>query len=282
MQKIYNMMSEAFDDRAPVALKSDEFQSYTFLQNKEGTLEISEALLDTAGYENVGTALEGRFGVIDVATDDWPFFYMPRRVYPYSYLGLVALLLVLTILLIRNFTGESPAYNQAMFFLLGAGFMLIETKAITELGLTFGNTWQIIGIVISGILVMAFLANAMVDRFTIRNLAIPFGLLFATIIVGYVVALYGGFPSTFLGRLGSVILLTSPIFFSGVVFSTALRTDSNISRIMAANLFGAMCGGLLEYNAMKFGFRSLYIFGLVLYALAALHYFTTRRNAKAG
>ena len=36
--------------------------------------------------------------------------------------------------------------------------MLLETKAITELGLTFGNTWQVVGISILGILVMAFLA----------------------------------------------------------------------------------------------------------------------------
>jgi hypothetical protein len=39
-----------------------------------------------------------------------------------------------------------------------------------------------------------------------------------------------------------------------------------------------MLGGFLEYNAMYFGFRSLYVFGLVLYALA---YLTTRRGTGA-
>ena len=41
--------------------------------------------------------------------------------------------------------------------------MLIETKGITEMGLTFGNTWQVIGIVIAGILTMAFLGNCAVQ-----------------------------------------------------------------------------------------------------------------------
>ena len=35
---------------------------------------------------------------------------------------------------------------------------------------------------------------------------------------------------------------------------------------MSANLFGAMCGGLLEYNAMYFGFQFLYWLAAALYA----------------
>ena len=37
---------------------------------------------------------------------------------------------------------------------------------------------------------------------------------------------------------------------------------------MAANLFGAMCGGLLEYNSMYFGFQFLYWLAAALYAAA--------------
>ena len=32
--------------------------------------------------------------------------------------------------------------------------MLIETKGITELGLVFGNTWSVMAVVVSGILLM--------------------------------------------------------------------------------------------------------------------------------
>jgi predicted MFS family arabinose efflux permease len=37
---------------------------------------------------------------------------------------------------------------------------------------------------------------------------------------------------------------------------------------MSANLFGAMCGGLLEYNSMYFGFQFLYFIAAGLYLLA--------------
>jgi predicted MFS family arabinose efflux permease len=37
---------------------------------------------------------------------------------------------------------------------------------------------------------------------------------------------------------------------------------------MSANLFGAMCGGLLEYNSMYFGFQFLYLMAAGLYLLA--------------
>jgi len=34
------------------------------------------------------------------------------------------------------------------------------------------------------------------------------------------------------------------------------------------NLFGAMCGGLLEYNSMYFGFAFLYLLAIGFYFLA--------------
>src|SRR5258707_15677909 len=40
----------------------------------------------------------------DVSTDDWPFLYMPRRVYPIYYLAMVALVLMLSILLVGAFS----------------------------------------------------------------------------------------------------------------------------------------------------------------------------------
>jgi hypothetical protein len=36
------------------------------------------------------------------------------------------------------------------------------------------------------------------------------------------------------------------------------------------NLLGAMCGGILEYNSMYFGFRFLYLLAIGLYAAALL------------
>jgi hypothetical protein len=52
------------------------------------------------------------------------------------------------------------------------------------------------------------------------------------------------------------------------VFSTLVARTGNVSAAMASNLLGAMCGGLLEYNSMYFGFRFLYWIAIGLYAVA--------------
>jgi hypothetical protein len=70
-------------------------------------------------------------------------------------------------------------------------------------------------------------------------------------------------------------LLTLPLFFSGLAFSSELDKARSVGVAMASNLLGAMLGGFLEYNSMYFGFRSLYVLALVLYAIAFL---TTLRN----
>lgn len=148
--------------------------------------------------------------------------------------------------------------------------MLIETKAITELGLVFGNSWQVIGIVIIAILVMAFLANFAVRRYRIERSSITYLLLLFSLAIGWWIAHTGGLPSGWLGRIGLAIVLTSPMFFSGVLFSTLLRSRGAISGMMGMNLVGAMCGGLLEYNSMYFGFQFLYILAAGLYVAALL------------
>ena len=69
--------------------------------------------------------------------------------------------------------------------------------------------------------------------------------------------------------------MTLPLFFSGFAFSSELEKTPSVGVAMASNLLGAMFGGFLEYNSMYFGFRSLYVLALGLYALAFL---TTRRH----
>ena len=195
---------------------------------------------------------------------------MPRRVYPVSYLIMAGLVLALSLFIFSRFLDARPQFGTAPFFFLGAGFMLIETKAITQLGLVFGNSWQVIGIAIIAILVMAFLANFAVRRYTIQPSLLIYLLLLFSLAIGWWIAHTGGLPSGWLGRIGLAIVLTSPMFFSGILFSTLLRSRGAISGMMAVNLLGAMCGGLLEYNSMYFGFQFLYLLAAGLYVAAFL------------
>lgn len=269
-EKIFVMLRDAFGGRAPVCLKSTYSQFYTYLASNGAPINMPRAVLDEAEFENITDQMNQKASPVDPSTDDWPFFYMPHRVYPFSYLGMVAVIFGLTVMLIAVFTPTTPHPGQSVFFFLGAGFMLVETKGITELGLQFGNTWHVIGIVLCGILLMAFLANYAVIRFDIRRITLSLVLLMLSLGMGLAIAWVGGFPSTWYGRVAAVVILTCPLLFSGIVFSTALRDTGDIAGMMAANLLGAMCGGLLEYNAMRFGYHFLYFLAMALYALAAL------------
>jgi hypothetical protein len=70
--------------------------------------------------------------------------------------------------------------------------MLVETKAITEMGLVFGNTWQVIAI--ASILTMAFLAYGIVQFFRASRPYLPYLLLFASH-CGRMVDRQGGRPA---------------------------------------------------------------------------------------
>ena len=63
-------------------------------------------------------------------------------------------------------------------------------------------------------------------------------------------------------------LLTLPMFFSGLAFSAELKRARSVGIALGDNLLGAMVGGCLEYNAMYFGYRSLYYLAVGIYALA--------------
>jgi spermidine synthase len=219
----------------------------------------------------------------EVATDDWPFFYMQRRTYPVTYAVMILFLLALSAWIMRRQLrprpGEEPAGSSGhpvtwspghlVFFFLGAGFMLVETKGVTELGLVFGNTWSVLAVVVSGILVMVYLAN----QWVLRRGPVPhggsFALLGAALLLGWGVTWLGGAGVVVpLPRLVMPVVLTLPLFFAGLIFSSELARRGDLGAALSANLFGAMLGGFLEYNSMYWGFSSLYPLGMALYGLA--------------
>ena len=267
-RKIYLMMRQAFDGRPPVCVAAGYDRSTIFIESNDKNWTLPPNIVQETGFADRTTYYANPAIQADVSTDDWPFFYMPRRVYPISYVVMAAQVLILSLFITGNFLTEKPAFRHLSFFFLGAGFMLVETKAITELGLTFGNTWQVIGVVIASILTMAWLGNCAVHWLKIKRPIIPYLYLFVALVLGWFIARSGGLSSTPMGRLETAIVLTCPLFFSGIVFSTLLSSKGAISEMMAMNLLGAICGGLLEYNSMYFGFQSLYFLAMACYVLA--------------
>ena len=56
----------------------------------------------------------------------------------------------------------------------------------------------------------------------------------------------------------------------------SLETQASIPAALSANLMGSMLGGFLEYNSMVYGFDSLWMLALAMYAAAFLGRFVRR------
>lgn len=269
VRKLNRMMTQAFDGHPPVVVATGIGVAY--LQNKEGNLKGLP--VTRTSFPDMTESLAKDKREVDCSTDDWPFFYMPRRVWPLSYLPLLGLLLVFTASLNRSLGGSKAGISSknAQFFFLGAGFMLIEAKAITELGLNFGNTWQITGAVIAAVLGLGFAGNLLVQYVKI-NAIVAYGLVLLMLLGGWWIAGAGGFPSTMLGNLETIGVLIGPVVFSGIAFSSLLSSEKDVSAAMSWNLLGAMLGGVLEYCALNTGYRALYLVAMGIYAAALLCY----------
>jgi hypothetical protein len=98
--------------------------------------------------------------------------------------------------------------------------------------------------------------------------------LFISLLVGYAVASSHGqwaFGPPIVQLAVSCFVLTIPLFFAGIIFSSLIGdTRINISTAFAYNLMGALFGGVMEYNSMYFGFAFLYLLAMGFYSLAWL------------
>lgn len=278
-RKIYLMLEQAFEKPPICLLRLKSYDgSSTFLQNKEGDLSLSSEVLQKAGLVDATTVVAQAKGMpveeakkmmaVDPSTDDWPFFYMPRRIWPVSYIPMILLIIGATYGISKGLGRQGVSLNGMDFFLLGTGFMLLEAKAITELGLVFGNTWYVIAIVIASIIFMAYCANLLVERAPFIKAGTAYVLLILSLAGGLYVTFLGGFSSDVAGKISAILLLTCPLAFSGIVFSSLVARCKNLPRAMSMNLLGAMLGGVLEYSSMYLGYRALYVVAIVIYLLA--------------
>src|SRR5947209_5265331 len=129
-------------------------------RGKDVTMPDANAFA-SIGFSNVSDHFAQAYPESAIPTDDWPFFYMVERAYPFTYMIALGIILLLSTFFVRRTIGFSDPIDRSYlpFFFLGSGFMLVETKAITELGLHLGGTWVVVAAALMLVLVMAFLAN---------------------------------------------------------------------------------------------------------------------------
>src|SRR5258706_15971483 len=99
----------------------------------------------------------------------------------------LGMILLLSYFFVRKTIGFSDPIDRSYlpFFFLGAGFMLVETKAITELGLHLGGTWFVIAATIILVLLMAFFANLIVRGKVFQQTGLAYLGLLVSLLVGY-------------------------------------------------------------------------------------------------
>ena len=205
---------------------------------------------------------------VPLSTDDWPYLYLRAQRIPAAYWQVLLTVGLICLALIARSFPEAlhPLYD---FWFLGAAFLLIEFKSVTELALLFGTTWLVNVLAISGVLVMALAANLLTLRVRRVNLQIMYVLLFGSLLLAYILPtdLLVGLPLGLRGVAGTA-LLSSPLFFAGLIFSESLRRAGEAARPLASNLAGAAVGGVLEYGSLLGGIKSLYLLAAILYAAA--------------
>jgi len=212
-----------------------------------------------------------------LASDNWPFVYMPVPTIPTLYLGALGMVLLIALALIGiAVPREIIRRFDWHFFFLGIAFMLLETRSLVTFGLLFGNTWMVNSLVFFAILSSVLLAILFNNRFKLTPIWPLYILLFALLILNYMLPLklFLGISEPLL-RYGLASFLTfAPIFCANVVFSHSFRDSLTADIAFASNLLGAMIGGMLEYSALAFGYQALLLMVILFYMIA---YFTHKR-----
>jgi tRNA1(Val) A37 N6-methylase TrmN6 len=237
----------------------------------------------TASAQRCATEWPGAAaGTPPPADDDRPFLYLKDATIPPIYLITLGLILIVSLLAVRVVAGPYGRMRPyADLFLLGVGFMLLETKSVTGFALLFGTTWVVNAIVFAGVLVAVLAAVELTRRFRMPPLPVMYAVLFAGLLLAWLV------PNAWLLSLplplravAAITVAFLPIFAANVVFAKRFAETADATTSFGANLLGAMVGGCLEYAALVIGYKGLLIVAAVLYlgALALL----PRRNAAVG
>ena len=219
------------------------------------------------------------------ATDDYPFLYLQQRTIPGFYLLTLALILGAALLLIRIGAGAlRPMGRYLDLFLMGAAFLLLETKNVVQFALLFGTTWFVNSLVFVGILLAVYLAIEVARRIELGPPWRLYVALIAALIVAWLVP-----PDLLLGLtvvprfIVAIVIAFAPVFLANLVFASRFRDVAASSLAFATNLLGAMLGGVLEYVSLVTGYRALLIVIALLYAGAfTLQRFQARRFASSG
>ena len=291
VRKLASMLHEAFDSppyvttygmwgRAAVLIAGPR------LQTLDPTLNVpyveTPDLPDTgrgSAMPMIGQGRMSRDPQQALASDDWPFVYMPVPVIPTVYLGALGVVLVIALVCLLIAVPKDVLRRfDWHFFFLGGAFMLLETRSLVNFALLFGTTWMVNSLVFFAILCSVLLAVLFNARFKLKRIGPWYALLFALLAINYIL------PSQTLLSISipalrytlASLLAFTPIFLANVIFSHSFRDSLSADIAFGSNLLGAMVGGVFEYAALALGYPFLLLPVICFYGIA---FFFRRRNS---
>ncbi len=261
--KLYQIIGDAFGAPPGVFYENDQLFDLTFVAG-HGARDVPP--VNSVVFQQLNAHTEQPH-------DDWPYLYLKGPTIPSHYLA--ALLVVLLIAAAFIGVGARGAFTggggDAPMFFMGAGFLLVETKSVTEMSLLFGSTWTVNLLVFGAILITVLIANLVVQRRQLARTTPLFIALYAALALAYAV------PADALLPLGTIAqwiaggaMVALPILFASLIFSTLLARRDDAARALAYNLLGAIIGGVLEYSTMALGIKAMYVLAVVIYACAQM------------
>jgi spermidine synthase len=277
-QRFYSMLGDIFGREPvtyyvrPAGFNGALFDGTVFLESN------SQRLWDKASEPQLAEFVKSHptafpltsQGAPRPTTDDWPYVYHENNSIPRSYVTVSLVLLLMAFLMTRPHisVGQSSTWQ---FFLLGAGFLLMETQLVSRLALYFGTTWFVNSIALSGILAVLLLSNLYVKLRAPRDLSAYYVALCAALIANYLIP-WNDVPgsSTAVGIL-ICLAYSAPIFFAGIIFTESFRRSDGSASVLGANMLGAVAGGLAQNLSFILGMKALLVIAAIIYGGAALH-----------
>lgn len=206
------------------------------------------------------------------ATDDYPFLYLETPSLPSLYVWTLLLIAAGSVIFVRLAGGRlRPMGRFVDLFFMGAAFLLLETKSVVQFALLFGTTWFVNALVFIGVLVAVLAAIEIARRWAFSRPRLLYVALLFCLAVAWLVPLDSLLTLDFVPRFACAVLLTfAPILVANLIFAQRFREVAESVTAFAANLLGAMLGGILEYTSLLTGYRALLILVAVLYGLSLL------------
>lgn len=266
VDRLGNTMSQTFGHPPCVLANSQTISLAVFVVGLEPTDQRCVATWHAADSINAPS------------TDDHPFLYVNEKAglfgIPGIYvlaIGLILLASLLAIVAVGGAAQMRATWRYRDLFLLGAAFLLLETKNVTGFALYFGTTWLVNAFVFAGILVAVLAAIEVVEHFAVPPVRWMYGILFGGLFLAWITPVSWVLSLPFgLRLLVAIVLAFIPIMAANVIFAQRFSSSAEPATAFGTNLLGAMFGGCLEYAALATGYRTLLVVCAALYLGAFL------------